>query len=358
MACIEEGIREEREEMGFDTIPVSRARIIQPYLEFMAKLGAPVDRWLEQCRLPLHIYGDSEAYIPTMNFGRFLSLAAEKAGIDDFGIRVSHDGIFNILGPRVVIAVHSAPTLLAGMKNYDQTILGESNKVRVFISRRDGGTVQLTIRRAITKGASGFFQSEWMCAISLVKMVQLFAGRPWQPDTIELKTERVVPPLAHGLYPDVHFRTNQPETCVTFPEELLSLGRCSYGKEVVSELTGATTDLEPSEPPADYPSAVQALVTTYLREGYPSKELVAEIAGVSVRTLHRRLASCGVNYKIVINRARFEVAARLLTETDLSSLEITFETGYEDPSHFARGFRRISGCSPSEYRRRQRVEVQ
>jgi AraC-like DNA-binding protein len=52
----------------------------------------------------------------------------------------------------------------------------------------------------------------------------------------------------------------------------------------------------------------------------------------------------------VVDRARFDVASRLLTESDASSLEVAYATAYSDPSHFARAFRRIAGVSPREYR--------
>jgi AraC-like DNA-binding protein len=85
-------------------------------------------------------------------------------------------------------------------------------------------------------------------------------------------------------------------------------------------------------------------------DGYPQITLAAEIAGTSVRTLQRRLAEQGVSYSEVVDRARFDVASRLLTESDAPSIEVAYATAYSDPSHFARAFRRIAGVSPREYR--------
>ncbi len=49
---------------------------------------------------------------------------------------------------------------------------------------------------------------------------------------------------------------------------------------------------------------------------------------------------------------RMEAAARLLSETDDSILEIAGKFGYENGSKFARAFRMVMGLSPSEYRKR------
>lgn len=91
-------------------------------------------------------------------------------------------------------------------------------------------------------------------------------------------------------------------------------------------------------------------------DGYPRLTLAAEIAGTSVRTLQRRLGARGSSYSELVDRARFDVASRMLTETDAPSIQIAQATAYTDPSHFARAFRRIAGVSPSEYRNQTRTE--
>ena len=134
---------------------------------------------------------------------------------------------------------------------------------------------------------------------------------------------------------------------------MLSLGPSNFGAEVVSRRGWKSSDLTAVAPPVDLADSLQKLVKTYLHDGYPSLDLIAEIVGIGgPRTLQRRLADSGISFRTLIDRARFEVAAELLTQTDISSLEITHEAGYEDPSHFARGFRRLAGCSPQAYRRR------
>ncbi|HTJ78834.1 MAG TPA: helix-turn-helix domain-containing protein [Rariglobus sp.] len=49
---------------------------------------------------------------------------------------------------------------------------------------------------------------------------------------------------------------------------------------------------------------------------------------------------------------RVEAAMKLLRQTNQSITEIAFETGFSDSNYFARQFRRICGCTPTEFRRR------
>ncbi|MBW1907629.1 MAG: AraC family transcriptional regulator, partial [Deltaproteobacteria bacterium] len=92
----------------------------------------------------------------------------------------------------------------------------------------------------------------------------------------------------------------------------------------------------------------------HLADGYPHLALAAELADTSVRTLQRRLGELDVSYSEVVDRARFDVASRLLTDSDATSVEIAHATAYSDPSHFARAFRRLTGLSPLEYRAQHR----
>lgn len=80
---------------------------------------------------------------------------------------------------------------------------------------------------------------------------------------------------------------------------------------------------------------------------------LADVVGVSVPHLHRlvrdQLATTPMR---LVNRLRLERAQRLLTETDLLVTEIAALVGYDDPLHFSRRFRQMTGHPPSAARGR------
>ena len=92
------------------------------------------------------------------------------------------------------------------------------------------------------------------------------------------------------------------------------------------------------------------MVQPYLAEGRTDVAFVAEMAGVSTRTLQRRLMMSGTSYSRILQEARFELARAHLSDPCLKVTDVAMIAGYESPQHFARAFRRFTGVTPSEYR--------
>ena len=62
------------------------------------------------------------------------------------------------------------------------------------------------------------------------------------------------------------------------------------------------------------------------------------------------LARTGLTYSRLLDQARFEKGAELLRKTDAKIIDVAMATGYTDPAHFARAFRRLSGVTPRAFR--------
>jgi transcriptional regulator GlxA family with amidase domain len=88
-----------------------------------------------------------------------------------------------------------------------------------------------------------------------------------------------------------------------------------------------------------------------LREDLTAESL-AEIAGVSLRTLQRifreRFDTTPMSW---LMEARLLEAARVIRAGDDPVTKIAYRVGFKDPSHFTRRFKARFGVSPNEYRR-------
>ncbi len=79
---------------------------------------------------------------------------------------------------------------------------------------------------------------------------------------------------------------------------------------------------------------------------------VVQQCNVPERTLKRRFKiATGSSLIEYLQNLRVEEAKRLLESEELPVDEISFVVGYEDPSFFRRLFKRLTGLTPSQYRR-------
>ena len=105
------------------------------------------------------------------------------------------------------------------------------------------------------------------------------------------------------------------------------------------------------DPPATVSAKLEAVITSLYRSRYPaSVDLLAEMVGLSRVTLFRALAKEDTNYRQLVNRVGFRMAADLLENSPLSINEIAGELGYSSTGNFIRAFQRMSGLTPAAYR--------
>lgn len=100
-------------------------------------------------------------------------------------------------------------------------------------------------------------------------------------------------------------------------------------------------------------AAVRCRLRLSLADGLDDAQAVADALGVSVRTLHRRIAEAGTSFTGILEAFRAEEAERLLRAgVDVTSVGV--QLGYRETSSFTRAFRRWRGMTPSRWAALQR----
>jgi AraC family transcriptional regulator len=104
------------------------------------------------------------------------------------------------------------------------------------------------------------------------------------------------------------------------------------------------------------PPAVLQRAKEFLHDGLDRNPGVAELSaavGMNVHHFSRLFKrSTGLAPYQYLSNIRLEHAKKLLTEGRSQIIEIAFETGYSNPSQFSAFFRKRTGLSPSDFRRR------
>jgi len=103
---------------------------------------------------------------------------------------------------------------------------------------------------------------------------------------------------------------------------------------------------------------VRGVVVAALAEDGPTGlPMVACRLRTSPRTLQRRLGVVGLTYGGVLDQVRCQLAEQMLTNRERKIGDIARALGYSDPGHFTRAFRRWTGRTPMDFRRRPRAHA-
>jgi AraC-like DNA-binding protein len=99
---------------------------------------------------------------------------------------------------------------------------------------------------------------------------------------------------------------------------------------------------------------VQLRAQLEARPGALSLPQAAKALGVTERSLQRWLKSWDTTFKAEQNRAQVQVAQQLLARSDAPLAQVASQVGCASLSHFSALFRRLTGATPSHWRRDHR----
>lgn len=86
--------------------------------------------------------------------------------------------------------------------------------------------------------------------------------------------------------------------------------------------------------------------------GFLGANRVADLLGISERTLHRRLDKGGSSFGKILDDIRLQRGKDLLEKSTLSVESIADMLGFAETSSFSRSFKRLTGTTPNAFRQR------
>lgn len=142
---------------------------------------------------------------------------------------------------------------------------------------------------------------------------------------------------------------------VQLPRQVLDCPLPGATPVLLSGITGTLRNLLASMSGTDLVERVRHAMLRLLSTGRLSEVEIAGPMNISTRHLRRLLKQQGASYEQLLDQVRREEALRLLQDPGKSLTSIAYELGFHEPSSFTRAFRRWTGISPSEFRRRQQT---
>jgi len=327
-------------------IHLTRCQHLSPFANILNGLGAPTALLLERFGLPASLEEKPNHYIPILPAIEFAEFAGSSQGIEDFGFHAARTLHFRHLSERTRNLIGNSPTLFIALQQACKWASLEDTNLSNWLEHHDDH-VRYCSRLAGTRGLQHLEHSQWLQNVFPILIVRQFAGPDWAPATIAFEARYTPGPACQSFWPTSRFLSGQSASWIDVPVSLLALpakGRVPARQE--------SDHVEHSS--VDFIKSLKLMLPSYLDGRAPVLAEIAEMAGVSVRSLQRELFRAGVTYSALLDAVRFDNARKLLRDTDSKIIEIAFASGYTDPAHFTRAFRRVAGVTPGQFREQSR----
>jgi len=326
-----------------------RSAVLTDYVELARAVGLDPHRMLDAVGLGRAVLRDPDAKIPAAAVRRLFEASAKAAGIDDFGLRLAEKRVLSNLGP-LALVVRDQPTVRKALDALVQYIRFHNESMMVNLHEDEDTLVISPVLRVGRPVPTR--QSVELTIGVLYRILRMLLGDRWKPLAVR---------FAH----QAPTKLDRYRRFFRVPIE--------FGAEV-DGLVCAARDLEAPIPAADPTMAryaqryldsigtrpnvtlsekVREMVAALLPSGGCSVEAIAERLGVDRRTVHRRLASEGVNYSAIVEAVRTEMVTRYIEDRERPLTAVAGLLGFSDLSTFSRWFRTRFGWSVTALRARQ-----
>jgi AraC-like DNA-binding protein len=325
-----------------------RATHLNDYISVLRSIGAPVDRDLAASKLPARIEETPDLYVSIPIVLEWGARCGRDLAPMELGLLAARHASLASLRPAHQAAIVTAQTGFMRLKAMALIARHEDTALDVTI-RQDGDTVRVICDMVGLRGHPFICLAEWLNLQAVISVLRSVAGDDWCPDEMCFMSSDRPPDAVLAAFPNTRFRMGQPQSSVTVGLAALTLPTDDMITAPAHDAASSAPEDAQSEALAFF-GLLRMMLQPYLGEGRTDVAFAAEMAGVSTRTLQRRLGMCGTSYRQVLQEARFDLARSLLDDNTSKVIEIAMIAGYDTPQHFTRAFRRFTGVTPSQYR--------
>ena len=326
-------------------IPLIRAACLIPHIHWLESRDRPVDALLAEAGVPGDPVEQPERPIPLRNAMTFVRDTADREAVPDLGLRVMGETSLAQLGVygRVVL---EGPTVEAALLRAERAMPHFCTHERIDLRGRPGAR-RIVCAFTITADQATLHQVQLMTLGHCLSLLTLARYRPTGGFI------QMTPHPRHG------FEALPPElrSIVTAgTDSLLVLGLDETALAQPLPQLPARPQIAPGPNwrnlrfQAEFQCCASMLAEGMVEDGNISVERLAVAAGVSVRTLQRRLAAEGMTFSGLVDAARRRAALDGIARADTAIADVANAVGYASPSALTRAVRRWVGQPPRSLR--------
>jgi AraC-like DNA-binding protein len=315
----------------------------------IGRLGGDPDRIFGAACLDPAQVADPAAALDLRDYCALFEQAARQTGFGSFGLRFGTQYRLEDMGPLGALVLNS-PHLGAALKNLcayfpamqehsTLTLSDDGDLLALNYQIRDGRIAQ---RRQDAELSIGIFNNLFRhCLGSGWSATEIHFEHLRGFEAAEIRTLLNAPVYFAARHNAILF----PRSCLTVPMPNADPSKLPALRAILQSRAAAAR-------PDDFIGQVVAEIRAGFPTGAPSIDHVAARLGYSRAGLYRRLAGQGVDFSLLTQKIRQELAQMYLAQPGIACTELAPHLGYSELSAFSRAFSRWTGTSPASYRRK------
>jgi len=322
---------------------LGRSAGLTGFLEGCRQAGLDAYQLAAEVGLPADALTDPDLRVSVELMGRMFELAAERSGIEDFGLRVAETRRISNMGA-VGLVIREQPTLRKAIGAYARYGWLQ-NDAYALLLQEFGDQAILRINGPAWQGR----QAQEIFVATTTRNIKTLMGERWKPQEVWLTHAA---PLKLDIYRRVFgIMPSFDQDCMAVVIRRSELdAEIPSADPAMARQVASYLDRLTQERSFELRDKVGELIMALLPDGLCSAERVAQHLGMDRRTLHRRLAAEGATFSGILDDTRRDMATSLLTTSDRQLQNVADLLGFSSLSAFAHWFRRHFDQSASAWR--------
>jgi AraC-like DNA-binding protein len=324
---------------------LARAASLNGFAELVGELGGQSRLLLEMAGLNPDVLNEPDRLISITALSRVLDLAAAQLDCPSFGLLLSQRQGITILGPLGML-MRKSPTFREAFADMQKYLPLHSEAISFELEVN----ANIAVIRCILH-VSGHDHGRQLLDLAMgvgCNIVRMYTGQGWKPRSVYFQHQAPLDLAPYRMVFRAPLLFAQTFNGVVVESRLLDTPVDSFEPEW-QQFLGDYLDRLARSRKADMASRVALVIKNLLPRGGGSLTEVADLLGMTGRTLQRRLKAEGTTFQAVLDEVRREVAIAYLQAQTITLTELAQLLGYADLSTFSRAFKHWFGVAPAFY---------
>jgi len=317
----------------------------------LKSLGLDPEKIIVEAGFSMALFDDPENLITFSDRGRLLAYCANEAQCSYFGLLVGQYSGLQSLG-FIGLLMKCSTNVEKALDNltcyFNLYFQGSTVTLQTYLNT---SVLSYHVNENDTKGTK---QVGAGAVASIYNILAELCGPKWAPEDVFLMQKE---PLSIKPYQRVFKqrpRFNASQNSVSFSSAWLKFPLPGVDP-VMRSLVQSKIDSMERVSHDSFPDQVRKVLRETLLSGSYSVSKVSYVLSMHPRTINRKLSDYALHYKELVDEIRFEIAQRMLEDTDLNINTIAINLDYSDARSFIRAFKRWSSETPARWRASKRV---